>query len=176
MQQGGSFHGDDIHSHANAGLVVAGAAYAVHRASPQASPLTLAIVAGLAAVITLPVLLRVLLAREPRLQGGDGSNPTVTDAAVALAGYTVWKHHKARRDEPTWRDIQRAMEEARNPVYRDVASPKDALEVEGDFEAQPLGVRGSRAWSPLTTEQSRGVELVDLKEDDSPSVDVDLLT
>ena len=100
----------------------------------------------------------------------------VACAAVALAGYTVWKHHKARRDEPTWRDIQRAMEEARNPVYRDVASPKDALEVEGDFEAQPLGVRGSRAWSPLTTEQSRGVELVDLKEDDSPSVDVDLLT
>ena len=101
----------------------------------------------------------------------------VACAAVALAGYTVWKHHKARRDEPTWRDIQRAMEEARNPVYRDVASPKEgALEVEGDFEAQPLGARGSRAWSPLTTEQSRGVELVDLKEDDSPSVDVDLLT
>merc|ERR1719198_2552531 len=76
----------------------------------------------------------------------------------------------------TWRDIQRAMEEARNPVYRDVASPKGALEVEGDFEAQPLGARGPRAWAPLTTEQSRGVELVDLKEDDSPSVDVDLLT
>ena len=70
------------------------------------------------------------------------------------------------------------MEEARNPVYRDMTSPKDALEVEGDFEAQPLGVRGSRAWSPLTTQRSRsgGVELVDLKEDDaSPSVDVDLL-
>ena len=102
----------------------------------------------------------------------------VACAAVALAGYTVWKHHKARRDEPTWRDIARAMEEARNPVYRDMMSPKDALEVEGDFEAQPLGVRGSRAWSPLTTQRSRsgGVELVDLKEDDaSPSVDVDLL-
>jgi hypothetical protein len=84
----------------------------------------------------------------------------VACAAVALAGYTVWKHHKARRDEPTWRDIQRAMEEARNPVYRDVASPKEgALEVEGDFQAQPL------SWS-RTTQQSRsgGVELVDLKE------------
>ena len=102
----------------------------------------------------------------------------VACAAVALAGYTVWKHHKARRDEPTWRDIARAMEEARNPVYRDMMSPKDALEVEGDFEAQPLGVRGSRAWSPLTTQRSRsgGVELVDLKEDDSPSADMDLLT
>ena len=69
------------------------------------------------------------------------------------------------------------MEEARNPVYRDMTSPKDAFEVEGDFEAQPLGVRGSRAWSPLTTRPSSGgVELVDLKEDDSPSADMDLLT
>ena len=85
----------------------------------------------------------------------------VACAAVGLAGYTVWKHHRRARDEPTWRDVARAMEEARNPVYRENNRRyKDKGEVEGNFEAQPLGAFGGR------------VELVDLKTDE---VDVDLL-
>ena len=88
----------------------------------------------------------------------------VACAAVALAGYTVWKHHKARRDEPTWRDIQELRGEPETPSPRRGESEGRSWKLKATSRPS-LGVRG-KSWSPLTTEQSRGVELVDLKEDD----------
>ena len=40
----------------------------------------------------------------------------VACAAVGLACAVVWRHHKAERDRPTWRDVERAIEAARNPL------------------------------------------------------------
>jgi two-component system, NtrC family, sensor kinase len=68
------------------GLVVAGVVVAVHQASPQTSPLTLAIVAGFAAAVTLPICYQVLRTLDRRLQGGGGSTAVIMDAAVTLVG------------------------------------------------------------------------------------------
>ena len=46
-------------------------------------------------------------------------------AAMGLAGTVLWKHHKDRNDRhPTFEDIARAIEEARNPIRRGERPPR----------------------------------------------------